>query len=105
MRAASVAEAVQGADIITTITADKAYATIITPDMIEPGMHLNGVGGDCPGKTELHADVLRSGTVFCEYEPQSRIEGDMQQLPADFPVTELWQVLTGLPPAGRPTSR
>jgi ornithine cyclodeaminase len=98
VRAASVAEAVRGADIITTITADKAYATIITPDMIEPGMHLNGVGGDCPGKTELHADVLRSGTVFCEYEPQSRIEGDMQQLPADFPVTELWQVLTGAAP-------
>jgi ornithine cyclodeaminase len=96
--AASVAEAVRGADIITTITADKAYATIITPDMIEPGMHVNGVGGDCPGKTELHADVLRSGTVFCEYEPQSRIEGDMQQLPADYPVTEIWQVLTGAAP-------
>ncbi len=98
LKAGSVAEAVRGADIITTITADKAYATIITPEMIEPGMHINGVGGDCPGKTELHADVLRSGTVFCEYEPQSRIEGDMQQLPADHPVTELWQVLTGLAP-------
>ena len=98
LKAGAVAEAVRGADIITTITADKAYATIITPEMIEPGMHINGVGGDCPGKTELHADVLRSGTVFCEYEPQSRIEGDMQQLPADHPVTELWQVLTGLAP-------
>jgi ornithine cyclodeaminase len=98
VRAASVAEAVRGADIITTITADKAYATIITPDMIEPGMHVNGVGGDCPGKTELHANVMRSGTVFCENEPQSRIEGDMQQLPADYPVTEIWQVLTGAAP-------
>lgn len=46
-RAGSVAEAVKGADIITTVTADKAYATIITPDMLEPGMHLNAVGGDC----------------------------------------------------------
>jgi ornithine cyclodeaminase len=95
LRAGSVAEAAKGADIITTITADKAYATIITPEMVEPGMHINGVGGDCPGKTELHADVLRAGKVFCEYEPQSRIEGDMQQLPADFPVTELWEVLVG----------
>ncbi len=94
-RAASAAEAVRGVDIITTITADKAYATIITPDMIEPGMHVNGVGGDCPGKTELHADVLRAARVFVEYEPQSRIEGDIQQLPADFPVTELWRVLVG----------
>lgn len=95
MRAASTAEAVRGADIVTTVTADKAYATIITPDMLEPGMHLNGVGGDCPGKTELHADVLRAASVFVEYEPQTRIEGDIQQLPADFPVADLWRVLAG----------
>jgi ornithine cyclodeaminase len=88
-------KAVKGCDIVTTVTADKTNATILTPDMIEPGMHINGVGGDCPGKTELHADVLRQGPVFCEFEPQSRIEGDMQQMPADFPVTELWQVLSG----------
>lgn len=91
----STKEAVKGVDIITTVTADKTNATIITADMIEPGMHINGVGGDCPGKTELHADVLRMGPVFCEFEPQSRIEGDMQQMPADFPVTELWTVLSG----------
>ncbi|ANY17696.1 ornithine cyclodeaminase [Bordetella pseudohinzii] len=95
VRAASTAEAVRGADIVTTVTADKAYATIITPDMLEPGMHLNGVGGDCPGKTELHADVLRAASVFVEYEPQTRIEGDIQQLPADFPVADLWRVLAG----------
>ncbi len=94
-RAQSVAEAVRGADIVTTVTADKAYATIITPEMLEPGMHLNAVGGDCPGKTELHADVLRKSRVFVEYEPQTRIEGDIQQLEADFPVVDLWRVLTG----------
>ncbi len=91
----STAEAVRGADIVTTVTADKTNATILTPDMIEPGMHINGVGGDCPGKTELHPDVLRGASVFVEYEPQTRIEGDLQQLPADFAVTELWQVLSG----------
>lgn len=94
-RASSVADAVRGADVVTTITADKAYATIITPEMIEPGMHLNAVGGDCPGKTELHADVLRGARVFVEYEPQTRVEGDIQQLPADFPVVDLWRVLAG----------
>lgn len=92
---ASIAEAVRGADIVTTVTADKTNATILTPDLIEPGMHINGVGGDCPGKTELHADVLRMASVFVQYEPQTRIEGDLQQLPADFAVTELWQVLRG----------
>nr|WP_298139345.1 ornithine cyclodeaminase [uncultured Pseudomonas sp.] len=98
IRAHSTAEAVRGADIVTTVTADKAYATILTPDLIEPGMHINGVGGDCPGKTELHADVLKTGKVFVEYEPQTRIEGDIQQMPADFPVVDLWRVLAGQEP-------
>ena len=94
-RAASTAEAVRGADIVTTVTADKSRATILTPAMVEPGMHLNAVGGDCPGKTELHPDVLRGARVVVEYEPQSRVEGEIQQLPADHPVTELWRVLRG----------
>ena len=91
----SIAEAVRGADIVTTVTADKTNATIITPDMVEAGMHINGVGGDCPGKTELHPAVLRGARVFVEYEPQTRIEGDLQQMEANFEVTELWQVLQG----------
>lgn len=89
----SVAQAVRGADIVTTVTADKTNATILSADLIAPGMHINGVGGDCPGKTELHPDVLRRSAVFVEYEPQTRIEGDLQHLPAEFAVTELWQVL------------
>jgi len=95
VRCASVAEAVRGADIVTTITADKRRATILTPGMIESGMHINAVGGDCPGKTELHADILRDARVAVEYEPQTRVEGEIQQMPADFPVVELWRVLSG----------
>lgn len=91
----STAEAVKGADIVTTVTADKRNALILTPEMIEPGMHLNAVGGDCPGKTELHGDILDAAKVFVEYEPQSRIEGEIQHKGADFAVTELWQVLRG----------
>ncbi len=91
----SIADAVRGADIVTTVTADKTHATILTPEMIEPGMHINAVGGDCPGKTELHRDILARASVFVEFEPQSRIEGEIQQMPADFAVTEFWQVLAG----------
>ncbi len=98
---ASTAAAVAGVDIVTTVTADKNYATILTPDMVEPGMHINAVGGDCPGKTELHPEVLKRAAVFVEYEPQSRIEGDVQQMPAAFPVTELWRVLDKLSPGRR----
>lgn len=99
----SVAEAMEGADIVTTITADKTRATIVTPEMLIPGMHINAVGGDCPGKTELAADVLRAANVFVEYEPQTRCEGEIQQMPANFAVTELWRVLDGTA-AGRLTS-
>jgi ornithine cyclodeaminase len=91
----SVQEAVKGAHIVTTVTADKAYATILTPEMIEPGMHINAVGGDCPGKTELHADILRNARVIVEFEPQTRIEGDIQQLEADFPVVEFFRIVQG----------
>ncbi|MGH3614830.1 MAG: ornithine cyclodeaminase [Pseudonocardia sp.] len=93
VRAASTADAVRGADIVTTVTADKTNAVIVDASMLEPGMHLNAVGGDCPGKTELAAEVLDRARVFVEFEPQSRIEGELQQMPADFEVTELWRVL------------
>ncbi|MEP4104462.1 MAG: ornithine cyclodeaminase [Nitratireductor sp.] len=89
-------EAVEGADIITTVTADKQYATILTDNMVGPGIHINAVGGDCPGKTELHRDILMRSSIFVEYPPQTRVEGEIQQLAADHPVTELWRVITGV---------
>jgi ornithine cyclodeaminase len=100
VRCASTAQAVDGADIVTTVTADKRNATILTPEMISPGMHLNAVGGDCPGKTELHRAILERADVrvVVEFEPQSRIEGEIQQMSPQFPVTELSQVLTGTLP-------
>ena len=87
--------AVEGADIITTVTADKQCATILTDNMVGSGIHINAIGGDCPGKTELHRDILLRSEIFVEYPPQTRIEGEIQQLDDDYPVTELWQVMTG----------
>ena len=85
----------EGAQIITTCTADKQYATILTDNMIGSGVHINAIGGDCPGKTELHPDILRRSEIFVEYPEQTRIEGEIQQLPQDYPVKELWRVITG----------
>jgi ornithine cyclodeaminase len=97
VRCASTHEAVRGADIVTTVTADKRNAFVLTPEMIVPGMHINGVGGDCPGKTELHPDILRrpDARIVVEYEAQSRVEGEVQQLDASFPVIELSEVVAG----------
>ena len=91
----SAEAAILGAQIITTCTADKQYATILTDNMVGSGVHINAIGGDCPGKTELAPAILHRAAIFVEYPEQTRIEGEIQQLPADHPVTELWRVITG----------
>jgi len=88
-------DAIEGAQVITTVTADKKYATILTDNMVGSGVHINAIGGDCPGKTELHKDILLRSDIFVELPEQTRIEGELQQLPEDHPVTELWQVYAG----------
>jgi ornithine cyclodeaminase len=94
----SAEEAIEGAQIVTTVTADKQYATILTDNMLGAGVHLNAVGGDCPGKTELHRDILLRSSIFVEYPAQTRIEGEIQQLAPEHPVHELWQVIAGQAP-------
>ncbi|MFK8054143.1 MAG: ornithine cyclodeaminase [Woeseiaceae bacterium] len=91
----SVDEACEGAGIISTVTADKANRTVVSRKQLVPGVHFNGVGGDCPGKTELAPDMLADLKIAVEYEPQSRIEGEIQALPEDSPVTEIWEILSG----------
>ncbi|MEL7466027.1 MAG: ornithine cyclodeaminase [Pseudomonadota bacterium] len=88
-------EAVAGAQIVTTCTADKRNATILTDNLVGARVHLNAIGGDCPGKTELHEDILHRSDIFVEYPPQTRIEGEIQKLAPDHEVTELWRVITG----------
>lgn len=101
--ASSSADAARGADIVTTCTADKANAVVLADIDVRPGMHLNAIGGDCPGKTELDIATVGRADVFVEFEPQTRIEGEIQRMPSDSPVTEFWRVLAGTAP-GR-TSR
>jgi ornithine cyclodeaminase len=91
----NAAEAAEGVDIITTVTADKKKATILTDNMVGTGVHINGVGGDCPNKTEIAPEILNRAAIFTEYTPQTRIEGDIQQLAPDHPVTEIWEVIIG----------
>lgn len=99
--ATSAADAVDGADIITTCTADKARAIVLPDAAVGAGVHVNALGGDCPGKTELDAATLQRAGVFVELAEQTRIEGELQLLGADFPVTELWEVLDGRAPGRR----
>ncbi len=91
----SAESAVNSADIITTVTADKQNATVLNDNMVGSGVHINAIGGDCPGKTELQKELLTRAEIFVEYTPQTRIEGEIQNLPKDYPVTEFWQVISG----------
>ncbi len=92
---ADAADAARGADVVTTCTADKRNATVLPDDAVRAGQHLNAIGGDCPGKTELDPATVARAAVFVEHEPQTRVEGEIQNRPPGFPVTELWRVVTG----------
>jgi len=63
-------DALEGAHIITTCTADKAYATILTDNMVGSGIHINAIGVDRSGKTELHKDILRVLTLSSNSNPR-----------------------------------
>jgi len=94
-RCESTQDAVKRADIITTCTADAGHATILSENMVGQGMHINAIGGDCPGKTELDKSILLKSDIFVEYPEQTWIEGEIQQLDKDHPITELHDVFKG----------
>jgi len=95
----SAKEACEGADIIVVCTACKLHAIVIENDWVKEGVHISGLGGDCPGKTELDMDILFRGKVVVEYKEQSMIEGEIQNLsPQEVDQVlhaEVWEILTG----------
>ena len=93
----SIEEAVQNADIIVTATADKLHGEILEDYLVKPGVHINAIGGDCPGKTELTHDTMLRSKVVVEYLPQTKNEGEIQRI--DSPIyAELWEIINGSKP-------
>jgi ornithine cyclodeaminase len=80
IRCKNAKEAVSGADIITTITACKANVDVIKDDWVKPGVHINAMGGDTIGKTELELSILSRAHIVVEYFDQAFIEGEIQRL-------------------------
>lgn len=76
-------EAVRGADVITVCTACKANVDVIKNDWVMPGVHINALGGDTVGKTELELSILSRARIVVEYFEQSIIEGEIQRLSKD----------------------
>lgn len=94
----SAKEAVEGVDIIITATADKNRLSIIEKSWLKSGMHIAGIGGDCPGKTELDPAILKSAKIVVEFYEQSKMEGEIQNLEAQEIYAELWELCSGLKP-------
>ncbi len=91
-------ETVDNADVITTITAAKKRATVLQNQWLPQGVHINGVGGDCPGKTELDPEILQRSKIVVEYLEQAKIEGEIQNLSPATIYAELWQLIAGEKP-------
>ena len=92
-------EAVTGADIIIVCTACKGHVNVILNEWLTDGVHINALGGDCPGKTELELEILSRSKIVVEFMEQSLIEGEIQRLrktDAEKMVhSELWQIIAG----------
>jgi ornithine cyclodeaminase len=89
----SVAETVHHADIVITATAAKKRQSLLDIGDIAPGTFIVAMGGDCPGKTELSADFLKHVKIVVEYKPQTLLEGEVQQCPANAIYAELWELV------------
>jgi ornithine cyclodeaminase len=79
VRCKSAKEAVMGADIVTTCTACRAHVDVLKNDWIKQGVHINGIGGDSAGKTELEFSILFRSKIVVEYFEQSMVEGEIQR--------------------------
>jgi ornithine cyclodeaminase/alanine dehydrogenase-like protein (mu-crystallin family) len=81
VRVASPAEVERHADIICTATSVAPGAgPVLSGDNLRPGVHINSVGSDMPGKCELPRSLLRQAVVCPDHPAQAAREGECQQL-------------------------
>jgi alanine dehydrogenase len=76
-----VENAVRGADIVVTTTPSRV--SIISNDWISPGMHINCIGADAPGKQELDPAILKRAKIIVDDWEQASHSGEI-----NVPLTE-----------------
>lgn len=82
--AETAAEAIADADIVcTATTVDIGAGPVAEFDDFKRGVHINAVGADFPGKTELPVELLRAALVVPDEVAQCLKEGESQQLSPD----------------------
>jgi L-lysine cyclodeaminase len=71
-------------DVICTVTSvAPGSGPTIDGRELRPHVHVNAVGSDLPGKTELPPALLRRSLVCPDWLPQARREGECQKLRPD----------------------
>lgn len=73
-------------DVLCTCTSvDIGAGPVIGACAARPGLHINAVGADFPGKTELPASLLAGSFIVPDTRDQCLVEGECQQAdPADI---------------------
>ncbi|MEL7034994.1 MAG: ornithine cyclodeaminase family protein [Cyanobacteria bacterium J06592_8] len=81
VRSCSLEELERNADIICTATSvDEAAEPVMTGENLKPHVHINAVGADIIGKTELPLSLLKKSFVCPDFPEQALLEGECQQL-------------------------
>jgi ornithine cyclodeaminase/alanine dehydrogenase-like protein (mu-crystallin family) len=94
LRPAAPSEIARRSDIVCTVTSVAPHCGPVA-DFVEcrPWLHVNAVGSDLPGKTELPLAFLRESLVVPDFAAQARREGESQQLAPDEIGPELHEVV------------
>jgi ornithine cyclodeaminase/alanine dehydrogenase-like protein (mu-crystallin family) len=73
-RAATRDEAL-GADVVCCVT--PGFAPVVQPGDLHPGLHLNMLGADGPGKAEATVDAVAACELFCDEWAQAAHGGEL----------------------------
>lgn len=78
---ASLAEVVESADVLCTVTSvGVGEGPVFSGIETRSWLHINAVGSDLPGKTELPVELLRNSFVCPDFRVQAVEEGECQQI-------------------------
>jgi len=95
-------KAVEGADIVVTVTPSRE--PIVKSEWIRPGVHINAIGADAPGKEELDPELLKRAKIVVDDLEQASHSGEINVPLAKGIITkediwaELGDVVAGLKP-------
>ena len=98
----SAKKAVEGADIVVTVTPSRE--PIVKNEWVGPGVHINAIGADAPGKEELDPELLKRAKIIVDDLEQASHSGEINVPLARGIITrediwaELGDVVAGLKP-------